>query len=77
MSCKTLLNANKLGAKPYAKAALLVTALMGGCSPTITAGDAGCNSYAEARLEMPRPLGTSALAFWVADMDDRMTGTCR
>ncbi|MEM0935168.1 MAG: hypothetical protein AAGJ91_04585 [Pseudomonadota bacterium] len=45
------------------------------------AGDAGCASYAEARLARP-PAETAATvppdwADWVADLDDRMTGTCR
>jgi hypothetical protein len=45
------------------------------------AGDAGCASYAEARLVRP-PAETvaevpSAWADWIADLDDRMTGTCR
>jgi protein involved in temperature-dependent protein secretion len=45
------------------------------------AGDAGCASYAEARLARP-PAETvaevpSGWADWIADLDDRMTGTCR
>jgi hypothetical protein len=45
------------------------------------AGDAGCASYAEARLARP-PVETVAAipsewAIWIADLDDRMTGTCR
>jgi hypothetical protein len=45
------------------------------------AGDAGCASYAEARLARP-PAETVATvppdwADWIADLDDRMTGTCR
>jgi hypothetical protein len=45
------------------------------------AGDAGCASYAEARLARP-PADTVAnvpsdWANWIADLDDRMTGTCR
>lgn len=39
--------------------------------------DAGCMSYGEARLTMPRPLGDGALPEWVAGLDDRMTGVCR
>jgi len=44
-------------------------------------GDAGCISYAEARLARP-PAATVAevppdWARWIADLDDRMTGTCR
>lgn len=55
---------------------LVLTALLSGC---VTAGtDAGCRSYGEARLTMPRPLGDDALARWVGyDLDPRMTGTCR
>jgi hypothetical protein len=44
-------------------------------------GDAGCASYAEARLARP-PVETVAAvppdwADWISDLDDRMTGTCR
>jgi len=53
--------------------------LLTGCGGTMASGDAGCISYAEARLSMPpydtlppRPWGP-----WVADTDDRMTGACR
>ena len=54
-----------------------VAALMTGCAQTTASGDAGCASYGEARLSMPRPLGVGPLASWVADLDDRMTGACR
>lgn len=55
--------------------------LLSGCATTMTAGDAGCASYAEARLARP-PAATIAVvpnrwADWIADLDDRMTGTCR
>jgi len=44
-------------------------------------GDAGCLAYGEARLDRP-PVSTIATvppawARWIADLDDRMTGTCR
>lgn len=41
-------------------------------------GDAGCSAYSEARLDMPRlePLPSTAWGGWIADLDDRMTGTC-
>jgi len=55
-------------------AALLLTT---GCATTMPTGDAGCMSYGEARLSMPRPLGDGPLPEWVADLDDRMTGACR
>lgn len=58
-------------------AAIAVFLLTSGCVGTTVGGDAGCESYAEARLEMPRPLGVGPLAEWVADTDDRMTGACR
>lgn len=53
--------------------------LMTGCGTTMIAGDAGCISYAEARLAMPRevPLPVTAWGGWIADLDDRMTGACR
>jgi len=45
------------------------------------AGDAGCASYAEARLARPNAETVaevpSAWADWIANLDDRMTGTCR
>ena len=52
-----------------------------GCAATMGAGDAGCTSYAEARLARP-PAETVVnvppdWADWIADLDDRMTGTCR
>ncbi len=39
--------------------------------------DAGCISYGEARLTLPRPLADDATGRWIADLDTRMTGTCR
>ena len=52
-----------------------------GCGATTGAGDAGCASYAEARLARPAAETVaevpSAWADWIADLDDRMTGTCR
>lgn len=61
-------------------AAALAT-LLTGCTATMGAGDAGCASYAEARLARP-PVETVAevppdWGDWIADLDDRMTGTCR
>jgi protein involved in temperature-dependent protein secretion len=44
-------------------------------------GDAGCASYAEARLARPPAETVTEVptdwADWIADLDDRMTGTCR
>lgn len=53
--------------------------LTSGCAGTTVSGDAGCQSYAEARLDMPRevPLPSGPWGAWVADTDDRLTGTCR
>jgi hypothetical protein len=60
------------------KSWLVATALwVGGCSAAPLPTDAGCAAYGEARLDVPRPLGGGPLAAWVADLDDRMTGTCR
>lgn len=47
----------------------------------MASGDAGCIAYGEARLALP-DLSTlqdvpDPWAVWVADTDDRMTGTCR
>jgi hypothetical protein len=67
------------GALRCAMGALLVTALLTGCGATMVSGDAGCSSYGEARLSMPDldmfPGGK--WGYWIADLDDRMTGTCR
>jgi hypothetical protein len=68
------------GATRFAMAALLAIHLSG-CSETMIGGDGGCASYAEARLARP-PAETVAgvppdWAGWIADLDDRMTGTCR
>jgi len=55
--------------------------LLTGCAATTVPGDAGCASYAEARLARPAAKTVaevpSAWADWIADLDDRMTGTCR
>ena len=55
--------------------------LLTGCAATTGAGDAGCASYAEARLARPPAASVAEVpldwADWVADLDDRMTGTCR
>lgn len=66
--------------KKAARLSLVVGTILltSGCATTMVPGtDAGCTAYGEARLEMPRPLGASPLGAWVADLDDRMTGTCR
>ena len=55
--------------------------LLTGCAATMGGGDAGCASYAEARLARPPAETIDAVppdwANWFADLDDRMTGTCR
>ena len=55
--------------------------LLTGCAATMGAGDAGCASYAEARLARPAAETVAEVppdwADWIADLDDRMTGTCR
>jgi len=60
-------------------AALIGTLLTSGCATTMAAGDAGCVSYGEARLTMPRETATLDAKWlrWIATMDSRMTGTCR
>ncbi len=67
-------------ARLYGMAAALAI-LLSACAETMVAGEAGCASYAEARLSRP-PVETIAevppgWAGWIADLDDRMTGTCR
>lgn len=60
---------------------MAVGLLLSGCARPAFHSDAGCGSYAEARLARP-PADTVAAvspewAGWIADLDDRMTGTCR
>ncbi len=71
--------------------ALLLTVRRGGApqeprlirltATTTMPGDAGCASYSEARLARPSPETVAEVpgdwADWIADLDDRMTGTCR
>ncbi|MGR3382737.1 hypothetical protein [Roseovarius indicus] len=80
MQSKTRASASNAGATRFAMAAALAI-LLTGCAATMGVGDAGCASYAEARLARP-PAETVAnmpadWAEWIADLDDRMTGTCR
>lgn len=64
---------HKTGAARLFKAgAIAGLILMSGCKTTMVGG---CSAYAEARLDMPR-LGVDDLSYWVADLDDRMTGVC-
>ncbi len=68
------------GARRFVTGAMLAF-LLTGCATTTMPGDAGCASYGEARLARP-PSETvadlpPAWADWIADLDDRMTGTCR
>ena len=55
--------------------------LLSGCATRASFSDAGCTSYAEARLARPPAETIDASppdwADWIADLDDRMTGTCR
>lgn len=47
-------------------------------SQCFRAPDAGCLSYGEARLAMPNEqFPVDEWGNWIADTDDRMTGTCR
>ena len=70
----------KPGARLSAAGALLALVLTSGCATTMAGGtDAGCVSYAEQRLAMPRaePIPGGPWGGWIADTDDRMTGACR
>jgi len=56
--------------------------LLTGCVATMgggSEGGAGCAAYSEARLSIPpaQTLPAGPWGSWVADLDDRMTGTCR
>lgn len=68
------------GARRFATGAMLAL-LLTGCATTTMPGDAGCASYGEARLARPRAETVVEVpidwADWIADLDDRMTGTCR
>ena len=80
MRWKTRTSASRGVATRCATAAVLAI-LLTGCAATMGGGDAGCASYAEARLARP-PAETVAnlpadWADWIADLNDRMTGTCR
>lgn len=59
----------------------MLVILLTGCTTTMRAGDAGCSAYAEARLARPANATVTGVApdwaGWIADLDDRMTGTCR
>jgi len=61
--------------------AAVLAILLTGCAATTGAGDAGCASYAEARPARPPAEAVAEVppgwATWIADLDDRMTGTCR
>ena len=80
MQWKTRTGASSAGKLRFVTVAVLAI-LLTGCAATMGAGDAGCASYAEARLVRPpaQTVGTvpQAWADWIADLDDRMTGTCR
>ena len=66
------------GVRLFSVGALLAMTLTSGCAETMASGDAGCVSYAEQRLVMPRDtLLSGSWGDWVADTDDRMTGACR
>lgn len=80
MHWKTRSDASNAGATRFAMAAALAIPLTG-CAATMGAGDAGCASYGEARLARPAAETVAEVppdwADWIADLDDRMTGTCR
>ena len=80
MRWKTGTSASNAGATRFAMAAALAI-LLTGCAATMGTGDAGCASYAEARLARPPAETIESVprvwANWIADLDDRMTGTCR
>lgn len=80
MRWKTRTSASSAGGMQFATVAVLAI-LLTGCAATMGTGDAGCASYAEARLARPPASAVAAVppdwADWIADLDDRMTGTCR
>ena len=80
MPWKTRASVSSVGGMRSVTVAMLAI-LLTGCAATMGAGDAGCASYAEARLARPAAETVSEVspdwADWIADLDDRMTGTCR
>jgi len=80
MRSKTRTAVSSAGGMRFVMAAALAI-LLTGCAATMGGGDAGCASYAEARLARPPAETVGAVppdwADWIADLDDRMTGTCR
>ena len=80
MRWKTRASASSAGKMRFATVAVLAIPLTG-CAATTGGGDAGCASYSEARLARPPASAVAAVppewATWIADLDDRMTGTCR
>ena len=80
MQWKTRTGASSAGKLRFVTVAVLAI-LLTGCAATTGAGDAGCASYTEARLARPPASAVAAMppewATWIADLDDRMTGTCR
>ena len=65
-------------------AMVAATTLLTGCVATMgggSEGGAGCAAYSEARLSIPAVETIAGVpapwASWIADTDDRMTGTCR
>ncbi|VDS09997.1 hypothetical protein PARHAE_03207 [Paracoccus haematequi] len=80
MPWKTRASVSSVGGMRSVTVAVLAI-LLTGCAATMGAGDAGCASYAEARLARPPVSAVAAMplewATWIADLDDRMTGTCR
>lgn len=57
---------------------LVALVSLSACSEAVYRGDSGCVAYGEARSEMPRQeaLPASPWGYWIADLDDRMRGTC-
>lgn len=58
---------------------MIVMSVLSACATTPMTGDAGCVSYGEARLGMPGnpEILPDAWLKWIAEMDTRMTATCR
>lgn len=58
---------------------ILIMAVLSGCTKPLVTTDAGCASYGEARLGLPKETATLSDEWlrYIAETDTRMTAVCR